>query len=672
MKSFKNIIAMVAMMALLASTAMAATVAVKKDGSGAGGYTTIADALAVAVTGDTVEIQDSEVYDLTAGIVLNGINLKCTAANRATIQAKGTEAGVDAVDVVVNATNAAIEGIKFAGKLAGPYPMGDAGDSQEALRLYGAFSVKNCFFQDFRRYTIQLYAKRDGPVLTGTIEGTYMVNGLFCIDCISDFVRPNAPGLNGPGIPTATERESMPTAADVGSILINHCTLLGNYYGAVRISADFPTNGGTINVKNTIMGYFDPSKTLTTGCYAIGCPFYMEWWGDASTQFAGAHPSCDVQHSYNAYIGIWYFKWNWKDIDFLSADYQNEIGPTEIAPINPKIMDPGFVDPFNYNLALRDNSKLIGKGEGGSTIGAFQSTAAPGPQIIVKKDGTGPGGYTQLTGTTGALAAATFGDLIEIQDSATYDEGADIKMQGLSLRGQAGQRPTITNTGGRVIYEFYDGTMENLNLIGKDDGSQMGFVGANRVTVTNCVLKNGGFTLGVGASAKAILTITDTYIINPGIAFGFASWAGVEENLGPYLINHCTIVNTTADNAGSACVFLDDAFPGDGSNVTVKNTIIGNWDGSAWVAAQPFTSNIYGIPYVNHRYNLYAKLAASGTITLGATEIKDMDPRFTDLANGDFSILPSSPAAGKGENLTSIGVFQVPPVNAAKSWTVFE
>ncbi len=649
MKRFKNIFAIVAMLSLLASTAMAATVVVKADGSGAGGYTTIAAAAAVAVSGDTIEIQDSAVYDLTASLVLNGVNLKCTAANRATIQAQGTTPNVDAVGVLIGATNSRFENIKYIGKKSGlDWPE----DWQQAMRLYGTFSVKNCFFQDYRASAIVLYAIK-GKVLTGTIEGTYMVNGLYCVECDSLF--------------DAADPTTKPAAADVGSILINHCTLLGGYN--ISLHANFPTNGGTINVKNSLLGAFDPTKDITN-CYAISCPFITDWYVDAQgNPLAGAHLSNDILHSYNAYIGLWYLKWNWQDIDYISQNYMAEIGPTEIAPVNPKVMDPGFTDPFNYDLSLKSNSKLIGKGEGGSTIGAFQSTDAPGPQIIVKKDGTGLGGYTQLTDTTGAIAAATFGDLIEIQDSATYDEPKDIKMQGISLRGAAGQRPTITRSATsatRLIYGFYDGSMENLNLIGKADGSQMGFVGANLVTIKNCTLKNGGFTLGVGASTKAIITITDTYIINAGMAFDFASWAGLEENVGPYLINHCTIIAT------GPYINLEDAYPTDGSNITIKNTIMGTWDGNAWVAAPVFASNIYGIPPINHRYNLYAKLAASGTITLDATEIKDVDPKFADQANGDFSVLPSSPAVGKAESLTTIGVFQPPICRGAKTWTVFE
>ena len=624
------------MVALLAGNLRLAdagnTIVVRKDGSGPGGHTTIASATTVAAAGDTIEIQDSAVYDEKTSITLAGVNLKCTAAQRATIEASGAIPGVDRVDVIIDATDCTIENIKLRGQ---------ANDSQSGLVGSGTVNIKNCFIQDFTRAgAITLHA-RSGKVLRGAMESSSMVN------CGSSEVY-----FSGAGSPA-------PTADAVGPFLIDHCTLLSFATSNVCLAANFPTNGGSITVKNSILGAFDKSKPLGTGddkCYNINCPFMTEWFGWPTTPQAGAHPSNDINHSYNAYIGLWNLKWNWQDIDYISGN--SELGPTEIGPTYPNSMDPGFTDPFNYDLSLKDHSKLIGKGEGGSTIGAYQSSATPGPQWIVRQDGGG-----DFTKIEDAFAAATFGDLIEIGDSGVYDLAMDVSLVGLHLRGVAGQSPTIKHTTGgntsRCIYEMSSGgTLENVTLLGHETLKQMGMAGSGYWVVRNCTFKN--FTqdscMIIGAIPWVTLSgeVTGCYFINCGKnAIDFQGWASPDESAaGPFMIDHCTFVTTAGPQ-----ICLDSGYPSAGDNITVKNSILSSYAGGTWVAAKPFGVLELSTVKIVHHYNCFPKLdpIGFGFVLDAASELKDIDPEFTNISTGDCTLQDISPMIGFGENYSTIG-----------------
>lgn len=613
------------------------TLVVKKDGSGPGAYSTVASAVAVAVAGDTIEIQDSGVYDETTSINLVGVNLKCTAVQRATIMASGTTPGVDQVSILIDATESTIENVKLRG-ITGVFQIG--------LNGAGSVNIKNCFIQDFTfAGPIRLQAK-SGKVLSGALEGSSVVN------CAGSTIY-----FQGTGDPA-------PTAANVGSFLIDHCTILSLGQGNVCLAANFPTNGGSITVKNSVLGLFDKSKPLGTGynnCYYINSPFMTEWNTDSYGQpVAGAHSSNDINHSYNAYIGLWYLKWNWMDIDYASGDYNSEVGPTEIAPFMPYVIDPGFTDPFNYDLSVKDRSKLIGKGEGGSTLGAFQSHVAPGPQIIVKQDGTG-----DFTTIEAAVTAATFGDLIEIGDSGTYDLAMDLHLIGKNLRGAKGQRPTIKHTAGgdtgRLIYEMANTSLENLTLLAHATAEQMGIPGSGHWVIKNCTFK--GFKqscaliMGALPGTKLYGEISGcTFIDCDSTAISgvltFAGWASpTASEVGPFLIDHCTFLGSGTK------IFLANGYPTDGSNITLKNSILANYTGGAYVAAKPFVAAALSQIKIVHKYNVYYKLDAIGFgFVLDPTELANFDPQFKDIASGDFSVPDNSILLWWDENGSAMGV----------------
>ena len=661
MKSFKSILVMAAML-MLGSSAMAATIAVKADGSGAGGYTTVEAGVAASADGDTIEIQDSAVYDIKAQLNLTNRTLKGATGFQPTIKSSGVTAGVDLATVLMQLENSTIENIKFVGKVGtGAWPA----DYQIAAWVFGQWTIKDCFFQDFQAEVFYFMAA-DGKVLSGTMTGCYTVN------CASNTFAFDA---------YAPEGVTPPTAANVGAMLFDHCTLLsrGNNF---NLRNPFPTNGGTITVKNSVMGIFQ--KELPWGfqngkSWGINCPFTTEWTRDASNNpIPGNHLSNDFVHSYNVYIGMWYFKWNWMDISYNSGAYNTEIGSTELGTTNQQVMDVGFVDALNYNLALKPNSKLVGRGEGGSTVGAFQVPTPPMPQAIVKQDGTG--NYTTIEA---AMVNATFGDLIEIGDSGTYDVTADIHLLGMSLRGAEGVRPTIKHTAGgdvgRCINELQSGSLENLTIVGHPTENQMGLAGGGRLSIKNCRFEN--FKLDscviIGAQANTPLTgeISSTYFYNCGQnAIVFAGWGTVTAaDAGLFTIDHCTFLNTAGPFA-----YISNGYPSSGAVVTIKNSIMTAYTGGAFVSAKPFGAEVLAKVRFKHSYNLYNVLDATGfgfVIDPAGTELSNVDPKFVNIATGDLTVkatAPASPAIFKGEGGSTIGVFQAMPPNAAKSWTVFE
>lgn len=662
MKSFKSILALVAMLMLLGSTAMAAVVAVKADGSGVGGYTTIEAAVTASVAGDTIEIQDSAVYDIKSVLILTDRNLKGAAGFLPTIKATGVTAGVDAVGYLLVMENTAIENLKLVGKYGtGAWPA----DWQMGAFVHGAFDIKNCWFIDFQANALSFVAL-DGKLLTGTMSGCYTVN------CASQplYFEDRTP-----------EGGTRPTSANVGAMLFDHNTLLARGW-IFALAANFPSNGGTITVKNSIMGAFykeNPWGFANGKAFSLTNPYCTEWFRDSSNNpVAGAHTSNDFIHSYNAYIGVWMFKWNWQDIDYNSMMYQGDIGATELGTTNQQVMDVGFVDPLNYDLSLKPSSKLIGRGEGGSTMGAYQSPTPPVPQFIVKQDGTG-----NFTTIEAAMAAATYGDLIEIGDSGIYDVTADIHLLGMSLRGAEGVRPTIKHTAGgdpgRCIYELQSGSLENLTIVGHPTTQQMGLAGGGRLSIKNCRFEN--FTQDscaiIGAQANTPLTgeISSCYFYNCGPnTIAFAGWGTVTAaDAGLFTIDHCTFLNTAGPFA-----YIENGYPSSGGMVTVKNSIMTAYTGGAFVAAKPFGAEVLAKVRFKHSYNLYNVLDATGfgfVIDPAGTELSNVDPKFTNIATGDLTVkatAPASPAIFKGEGGSTIGVFQAMPPNAAKSWTVFE
>ena len=362
-------------------------------------------------------------------------------------------------------------------------------------------------------------------------------------------------------------------------------------------------------------------------------------------------------------------------MDWLSEEYGE--GPTELTAHGSAI-NPGFVDPFTYNLALKDTSVMIGKGEGGSTIGAYQADVPPRPQAIVKQDGTG-----DFTTIEAAVAATTTADLIEIGDSGTYDLTKDVHLLGLHLRGAEGQRPIIKHTTGgtvsRCFYEVQNGSLENVTLIAHATEPQMGFAGTGRIEIKNCTFK--GFNqiacIIIGAFAGLQLTgeISDTYFDKcTANAITFAGWGSpTAADAGPYLINH----NTFLCDAGPF-IYIVNGYPSSGGLVTVKNNIFAAYTGGAYVAAKPFGAELLSKVRFNHSYNLFNKLDAVGfgfVLDINGTEIADQDPLFLNMNNIELGVkatAPASPAVFKGEAGSTMGVFQATTPNAVKSWTMFE
>ena len=165
--------------------------------------------------------------------------------------------------------------------------------------------------------------------------------------------------------------------------------------------------------------------------------------------------------------------------------------------------------------------------------------------VVVKQDGSG-----DSTTIQGGLNQASANDIVEIQDSGTYNEG-EIKAvspvkSGITIRAATGQTPIIDGENTRPTgIEFYNNwVIEGLTLrgftgVGNNGAGLVAVASQRTVTINNCTIHSCGdsaiTTLGDGSVVKNT-TIYD--IEGRGID------GGVIENL---TIKNCLIYDTLND-----------------------------------------------------------------------------------------------------------------------------
>ena len=257
----KLCIALSLMLALAAGSlgvAHAANTVMVNAAGADGAMTTLQAALDATVSGDTIVITDSGEYSAASWTELNGRTLRgqVNAPNQATI------------------SNTAFFGVSGGATVENLHFKANYGWGCQ-LRCSGTFKVSRVLITDKNGGDTPaiLVDPKAGEMNQGTIE--YMTTYGFDAD--------NGAIQFGGGWNTA------PTAAELGPILVNHCTLVYNYGYATTIKPGWPTDGQEITFKNSILGSCTTTDTWVTGIF----------------QAADRPTPPKINHSYNLYTNIW-------------------------------------------------------------------------------------------------------------------------------------------------------------------------------------------------------------------------------------------------------------------------------------------------------------------------------------------------------------------------------
>lgn len=229
--------------------------------------------------------------------------------------------------------------------------------------------------------------------------------------------------------------------------------------------------------------------------------------------------------------------------------------------------------------------------------------------VLVNAAGT-DGAYTALAD---ALTATGAGDTIVITDSGTYTAPDWTNLNGRTLRGQVNApNQAIIKT----KFMGVDGTVENLRFEA-NWGWAMQFRCFNTWKFSRVLVydKDGADTAAwlVDAQAGTVNQGTWEYCsyyngkaLN-GVVLFQPTWgtaATLPSEIGPMTFNHCTFA--FLEGYG---MFVGPAWPNDGENITVKNSIIGPMTTTdCWVAGIFAANDRTAKPKINHSYNLYTNI----------------------------------------------------------------
>ena len=648
-------ISVLIMLILCVSSAFAArTVIVKQDGSGDAATIAAAIALTTPNSGDTIDIQQWTADFNEPAFTLDGVSLICSAAtttSKPTIARTGG-GGVAGAFVYVN-KDARLENLNFRGRGA-TFP-GEAG----VLAHAATFAMNNCMVSDVTANALWL-----GQLSTATPVGPLKATITNCILITQ----------GGYAISTASVSPANETKP---SVLVDHCTLICKTSAFVfHIDATCIENGcdgSEFTLKNSIV-----QSNFGRGIVE-----------DINVNAPTPLPAFAMNHSHNAFIG------NWVAYYTFDAD-KNGVG-LDVSPYTDDITLPSvdsvapdqFVDQAHGDFSPKVYSPLNGAGENGSTIGAVQTGyTKPVGTVIVRQDGMG-GALTTISGAIAAVANGTNG-IIEIQQfSAPFVETTDVGVgwrsmictatdgQGNPLRAEIRLTgSTVTNgidVGNSLMIDH--GKLANLKLVGRGkyaNGWQQGVQAFGEVTIDNCEVTGfNNFGISYGASgANDACVIKNTYVYPGGGSDMDAGCINIAQKGGGVTIDHCTLVGS-GDTTFAGIRFANELVaPYTGSDVTIKNTIVTNCPRA--IGAYGLT-NLAVVEHHNDLNSSWEKIkydGDNGTGTPNATDLS-VDPLFTNEANSDYSLKPSSTLRQKGENNSTIGAYNMPVPNAAKDWMIF-
>jgi hypothetical protein len=269
------------------------------------------------------------------------------------------------------------------------------------------------------------------------------------------------------------------------------------------------------------------------------------------------------------------------------------------------------------------------------------------------------------------IDAALTGDTVLVADGVYRGVGnrdIDFKGKAITVKSENGAFTTIVDCErfGRG-FQFRTGETGQSKLIGFtiENGQQpLGGGGAiltvsTSPVISRCILRGNRANTGAGAFfAGGSPTIMNSMIVeNDAFLDSFREGGGIRCQHSDAMILNCTIANNHATDDGGG-VFVT----GSTSDVTIENSILwGNTGGfgSPLDQISVQSSNSLAVAYSDVEGGQAGVDMGSGTLTWGAGNIDD-DPRFLNVAGGDFHLDNDSPCIENGDPL-----FVAPGANAA-------
>lgn len=310
------------------------------------------------------------------------------------------------------------------------------------------------------------------------------------------------------------------------------------------------------------------------------------------------------------------------------------------------------------------------------------------------------GGGADYTTINDALTTATDGDIIEIQDSATYTENVTISVPNLQLTAASGQTPTVSSaafsptlnggfgiTSGGLVLNATGIQVSGLTIQTHGGGLvSMTVEGGASATVTNCTVAAGAYS----AAAAGSLTLDNTTVQGSAgtLVTVFAIAPVVIQNnsvIGAALANG-TSVNTTADltvtnstinSGGAGCYGIIQG----GGVLSLTGSAIAGAGGVGIQVGAVSQVTMTGTTFTNNSDNFYIAETATGltvdmtnvTITGGNYAVRTHGSSVANITMTDCSI--QTPAvAGFSDGVGASGSREMTNLNlnfAGSNWALY-
>ena len=252
------------------------------------------------------------------------------------------------------------------------------------------------------------------------------------------------------------------------------------------------------------------------------------------------------------------------------------------------------------------------------------------------------GGTNQIMS---AVGSAPPGEVIQIQDSMTYNESAinfSITASNVTIEAAPGQTPTLVHTvpGPLINVNANNVTIKNLRMIGNPTSIDAIYINGDYCKVINCTIS--GFTNGI--QAYSVVDVLLAYNTIYGCRSGIYVWDPTMPNP---IIN---VFNNTVVNNSFYGIVIIDTQSATTPMAYVKNNIAFN----NGITDINLDSTPFGVLSVYLENNCYQNIAPTMLALYEAANIN-----INPMLSGDYSLLSGSPCIDAGANIdyASYGVF---------------